>query len=498
MALASAAWAQEIAGVEPDESPPSGPTLFSGAWTALLGIDTAAEDPQEDVLSLRNRLDLELRHPLASQRSVALSARLWHRAQVGHRPGQWTPAFTGDLPDLGMRYDAVAELRDASMSWTRPWGRLTIGRATLNWGTLELQSPLRVLAPSDFSQGLVGALSNPDESPLLPTWLVRWEAQLGPGQLDAVYLPFFEQHRLSPFATDAAFVRPGLGPELPASIAPMLRRLDLRLDRSLGDTLVLALKPPSATPLDGSLGLRYAARLGGWDVALQAVAGWDRMPELRFDQDLLLLLGATASAGFDLPKLAEGFSDPAVAAAAQRSQGKALTDLVQASWRRRLLVGLEAQGEPVDGWLVRAELGWSPGKVLIDQQFRPIRSAQLLAGAGLEHGLGDWLNALAEVTWQFSYDAPGDLPLLMTARHQIQVAGGLQARLGDGQPWTVQLGGLYGVSLGDWAAAPRVAYTWEEGWTVALGAVVADGPPLAPGGLFRTDDQVLCEVRRQF
>lgn len=496
--VARAAWGQEIADEEPEEAPPSGPTLFSGAWTAQFGVDTAAEDPLEDVMALRNRLDLELRHPLAKQMSVALSARLWHRAQVGHRPGQWTPAFTEDLPDLGMRYDAVADLRDASLTWTRTWGRLTVGRATLNWGTLELQSPLRVLAPSDFSQGLVGALSNPDDSPLLPSWLVRWETELGPGHLDAAYLPFFEQHRLSPLATDAAFVRPGLGPELPATLAPLLRRLDLRLDRALGDTLLLALRPPSATPLDGSLGLRYGLQLGSWDLAVQAVAGWDRMPELRFDQDLLLLLGVSAAAGFDLGKLGQAFGDPAVAAAAQRSQGKALTDLVQAEWRRRLLVGLEAQGEPVDGWMVRAELGWSPGKVLMDQLFRPIRSAQLLGGLGLEHGVGDWLNALAEVTWQFSYDAPADLPLLMTARHQVQLAAGLQARLGEGQPWTMQLGGLYGISLGDWAAAPRLAYAWGRGWTAALGAVLANGPPLAPGGLFRTDDQLLCEVRRQF
>ena len=31
------------------------PTLFSGSWTETLGLDLAAEDPQEDVATLRSR-----------------------------------------------------------------------------------------------------------------------------------------------------------------------------------------------------------------------------------------------------------------------------------------------------------------------------------------------------------------------------------------------------------------------------------------------------------
>ncbi len=474
------------------------PTLFLGGWSAVVGADLAAEDPAEDVLVLRNRLDLDLRHSPSDNLRVRLAGRLNHRVQAGHRPGSWAPSWTLDLPDLGMRYDTVAELREASLQWTHGESVWTVGRDTLSWGALELQSPLRIINPVDFSLGLASALSNPDDPPLLPTWLVRLQRPLGPGQLDLVLLPFLDQHRFSPFATDTAMVQPGVGPDLPASLASMLRRADLRLDRSLSESLMLALRPPSATPLDGSLAARWSMRLDGWDLAAVALWTWDRLPALHLDRELLTVLGAVAGAGFDATQLGQALSDPQVAAALSASQGKQLTDLVRATWHRRGVVGLELQGEPVAGWLVRADVAWSHQKVLMDAQFKPLRSALWQAGAGIEHGLGDWLTALAEVTWTWAYQVPRGTALLLTARHQVQVAAGLQARWGEAQTWSAQLGGFYGVSLGDWAVAPRLTWEFLPDWRTAVGAVIADGPRTSPGGLFGSDDQVLVELRRVF
>ena len=55
-------------------------------------------------------------------------------------------------------------------------------------------------------------------------WMARLSTRWAGGTWEWLVLPFFTQHRFSPFATDAAFVRPDLGPALPQTLLPLLRR----------------------------------------------------------------------------------------------------------------------------------------------------------------------------------------------------------------------------------------------------------------------------------
>lgn len=482
-----------------------GPTLFSGTWTSVLGLDTRAEDPLEDVGILRNRLDLDLQHPVSDTMRVRLSARAWHVAAVGHEPGSWQPAFRNRWPDLGMRYDQAADLREAYVQWDLDIGQLTVGRDLVQWGALEVQSPLRILSPVDFSQGLFGALGSEDTN-AMADFLVKLDRPLGEGRLQLVYQPFFTQHRFSPFATDTSIVRQDLGPAIPQAIYPLLRRADLRVDRTLGEALMMGLAPPPATPLDGSLAARSKQRLGAWDVGVDAIFNWDRLPRLTFDPDVALVLGSFADAGFDQDKQIQAFANPEVQAASDRlaKAGKGPADLVHAEWQRRLTLGVEASGEVAEGWTLRSDVAVAPkirsglGRVLFDTQFRPVVTGLLTAGAGVEYQHEDWLVALVECTYQWAMDVPVGTRLFLSDRHQVSAVGGLVLRLGEGQPWTVQLGGMYGVTLHDYALAPHVTYEFAPGWKAGVGAAVAGGPIASPGGLFRTDDQVLLDVRKAF
>lgn len=481
------------------------PTLFSGTWTAGLGLDTRAEDPLEDVAILRNRLDLDLRHPMSDTVRTRISARLWHGAAVGHESGSRQPAFRSHWPDFGMRYDQAADLREAYVQWDLGIGQVTVGRDIVQWGALEVQSPLRILNPVDFSQGLFGALGSEDTN-AMADFMVRLNRPLGDGSLDIVYQPFFTQHRFSPFATDAAMVRQDLGPAIPQAIYPLLRRADLRLDRTLGEALMFGLQPPPATPLDGALATRWKQRLGNWDMGLAAIFNWDRLPKLTFDPDIAFLLGKFADAGFDRDKQIQAAVDPEVTAAQERvtAAHKGPADLVRADWQRRLTLGVEASGEVADGWTLRTDVAIAPrvgnalGRVLFDTQFRPVVTGLLTAGGGVEYQREDWLVALVECTYQWAIDVPRGTELFLSARHQVTAVGALVLRLGEGQPWTVQLGGMYGVTLGDYALAPHLRYEFAPGWKAGLGAALAGGPNASPGGLFRTDDQVVVDLRKAF
>ncbi len=481
------------------------PTLFSGSWRELIGADTQAEDPAEDVLILRSRLDFDLQHPLADDARVHLGARLWHVAAVGHEQGSYMPAFRAHFPDLGMRYDAVADLRQAYVQWDTRLGQLTVGRDIVSWGAMEIASPFRILNPADFSQGLIGSLGQ-EESNLLPDMLVRLVRPLGPGSLDLVFLPFFTQHRFSPFATDTAMLRPDLGPSLPATLWPLLRHADLRLDRSLGDTLMQALQPPPATPLQGSVAARWQLRMADWDLAAVAIWNWDRLPILRVNPDLAVVLARFAQAGFDRSKQIALAMDPQVTAAEDRlnAAGTGPTDLIQAQWQRRLTTGVQASGELGNGFSLHSDVAVSPkvgtalGRVLLDTQFQAVRTGIFQAGLGVAYQRDDWLTLIVEGNYQYAMDVPETTKLFLSARHQVTLAGGGVARLGPGQPWTLQLGGMYGVTLGDWAVLPHVAYEVADNWRLGLGAVVMGGDVGTPGGLFKTDNQVLLDLRRAF
>lgn len=474
------------------------PTLFAGNLSLSLGVDTQTEDPLEDMADLRSRVDLDLRHPLGDGVRTRLAARLWHRALVGHE-GDYEPAFTEDWPAFGTRHDSAAELREAYLQWHRPWGTLILGQDLVQWGALELQSPFRILNAMDYRSGLTGAMS--EDSLAIPELMLRFQRKVGEdGALDLVYLPFFSQHRFSPFGTDTAIVRPGLGPQQPLAMVSMLRRADLRLDRTLAEVLVNALEPPPAAPWAGSLGARYGLRLGDWDLAGVAIWNWDRLPELAFDADIATVLGAFTGAGFDQGKQVAAFTRPDVLAASERlnGSGKTLADLVQATWRRRVVLGVEATVSPAEGWILRSDAAFSPSQVFIDQALAPFRSPLVQAGAGAEYAHEDWLVALVEWSWQYVLDVPAGRKPFLLARHHHVLGGGLRAMLGEGQPWTLQLGGMWGVSLGDWAVAPEVGYAMAENWTAAVGATLSGGPVDSPGGLTAQDDQGVVRVRRAF
>lgn len=481
------------------------PTLFSGQWSTLLGVDTRAEAPQEDIAVLRSRLDLDVRHPLDETWKIRLGARLHYRASLAHDGGGYSPSFTSNAPDFGLRYDQFAEVRHAFVQYQGELGTITVGNDIAQWGALELQSPLRILNPQDYSLGLLGALGS-EETLAIPDFMLRWSHPLGAGAIELICQPFFAQHRFSPFATDTAMVRPDLGPQIPSTLYPMLRQMDLRLDRHLGETLMLALKPPSASPLNASLAGRLQQHVGKWDFALDAIWNWDRLPQLHFDKDVAFLLGKFSEAGFNQQKQLNMALDPEVQAASKRADdaGKGMMDLVTATFQRRLVFGLEWGGEIAEGLMIRGDIAVTPrigtfgGRVLFDAQFNPVVSSMWQAGAGFEYQHDDWLVAIAEANYQFASDVPKETQLFLMSRQQVTLVGGLVLRLGEGQPWTLQLGGMYGATLGDYAVAPRVTYEFSHSYKLGLGAAVAGGPATSPGGLFRTDDQILLDLRKAF
>ena len=473
-------------------------TIFRGRAAAVLALDWQGQDPAEDVADLATRLDLDLRHPIDESSRVHLGARLSWRALAGHRDG--VPHVTADWPGFGLRYDAHAELREATLEWLRPWGRLTLGNDVVAWGAVEAGSPLDILNPKDFSLGFAAAGAGEPGSMALPDPMLRYERSFATGALAVVYQPFFAGHRVSPFATDTAMLSPAAGPALPSSLLVLTRSLDLRLDRQLGEALTTALEPPAATPLAGSVAARWRMRLGPVDVAIDAIEAWDRMPALVFDDDAATVLGAVGAAGFDQGALATAFLDPQVQAAMGRLEatGKEPTDLVTASWHRRTTLGLEVVAELGEGWMLRADFAFTLAKVLLDEDFVAFRSPLSQVAMTLEYAPDDALVIVLLVTGDWIHRAPPGRGVFLMAEKELGVGGGLAWSFGDGQLWRLTLGGRHGVVLGDSVATGRLGYRFDGGLDAGFGALWLAGPPTSPAGLFRDNDQVVFDVQYPF
>ncbi|MSP90832.1 MAG: hypothetical protein EXR79_03355 [Myxococcales bacterium] len=447
-----------------------------------------------------------MRHPLGDGMRVRVAGRMAWRALAGHA-GDAVPSLRLDWPAYGLRHDATFELREAYVAKDfGPWGQWTLGRDVADWGALELQSPLRLLNPVDFRFGFAGALQAGGESASVPDFMLRGVRPFDAGTLEVVVQPFFAQHRFSAFATDTAVLRPGFGPPEQAALLPIVRRLDLRLDRALGEAVIAHLDAPPPSPAAASVAARFKRSVGPGDLALDVVYGWERPPMLAFDADVGLLLGVLATAGFDPQKQFDAFADAHVAAAVQRvvAAKKGPADLVRASWQRRFVLGVEWAGAVAEGWTVKVDLahslllGGDVGRVVYTRAFAPLRTALSQVGLGVEWQHGDSIVVLAEGLYSYAHDVPDGTQLFLQARHHATVGAGAVVRWGDQQQWTLQLGGLWGVSLGDLILAPRVAWAFGDGWTAGAGAVIANGPPESPGGLFDADDQVVLDVQRSF
>lgn len=445
-------------------------TLFDGTFTTELALDFRNETRWEQAVRFRSRLDLALSHELGAGFDVRLGGRLtcW----------VWSTS-TGDS-----RYLFEPDLRDAWLRWRFPDVLdVTVGTQIFAWGAADALSGVDRLNPVDRRDSVTASL----ETPKIPLFAVTLSHSAGPELgVTAVWAPFFTPDRQDVFGDDFSL----LGPD-PASspLAPSQAALEALagIDDSIVDPLQPILLSPFAPDQDhlenSTIGLRLTSTVGGVDLGFTYIWGWERTPAIAVDP-------RTGS----LAALLDPEPDPAALAQALQLltalQGGQVgfTDLFCSQYVRSHVAGVDLAAAVWD-LTIKAEAAYTTARVAYDDAMQSVISPALRTVLGLDYAFEDTLTVTVEAAYERLLDDDADVPLFLTARDDVQIAGLVALRLLTDDALQVRTAVLYGAILDDWVVVPEVTWRIADGYAVSAGARLFEGGARTRGGHFDANDE---------
>jgi hypothetical protein len=235
-----------------ETAPPSpwGEFDLSGSVMGKVSQEIVEDDPPEQARSWRNTVRVEAKWspPLAAEERDATTYLL---ASVQSEYLGFGPDPSDDDHDL--------ELFEAYAHYATPGWELRLGRQIVRWGKTDQISPVDNLNPQDMREFFIPDL----EDRKLPNWMARTRlfpddaGPLGAIALEAVFIPFPEENRFDWTGNTWAL----LGVE----------NTGLRIDED----------EPGQNPENPDYGLRAAATVAGWDLAVSWLAATEKTPRLR-------------------------------------------------------------------------------------------------------------------------------------------------------------------------------------------------------------------------
>ena len=474
-----------------------GRTFVKLELSSRLLIDTCFDDTRreplertgEDIVEWWNIGRLRVDHKQG--RELGLVAEAWVRWGVaGEHPGQDRFAL---FNPRDTRWTGEVELREGYAQWRPGDVDIKVGQRIFVWGKNEVFAAADVLNPLDLRFDPIRVIDSPRDIKV-PVFAVDLSYWWGDSGLHLVALPFFTPHRVTVLGRDFALAPPGspLEAEL-AAVAQVHPSVSDQLQSSLWGTEV-----PEESPNNASLAARALTTIGGWDLALTAVYGWDRTPRLRIDPDLRLLAGAADAILADPEVLV---TDPELRDAALGLQQKALVgeELIRARYKRMWLFAVEAQGVLGD-LVVRTDVGASPERTFYSDTYVPLGRPALTGALGLEYSRGEeWYVAVTGYSLVV-LDAPDeDLLLGIEAADAepsgrdlaalIGVSGTVRWRSVD-RGIQVSANGAFDIQPGDGFVNLDIAYDRLEPHRFRAGLVVLDGPAGTVGRRYGRNDLV--------
>lgn len=431
---------------------------FGGTFTARTDADLQHDRAGEDIAETRVRLDLEMAARLSPTTSTLISGRLTHQSA--------TPAWDFD----GARYGHEVELREARLSWQGPDVSLDVGNLFLRWGTIDSNSPTDVLNPQDLRDPAPVSF----EAPLVPIPAARLQAAPGDFTFELDVVPFFEPHRAAMFGTDWAPTSPTAGDP---TTGALVGQVGLAFSRAAQEDIqpaLLAPQPPDESPRNVSVGTRVGWHGPGVDVHLAATHGWDRIPALTFDPDVLALLDAARRN--DLGALAVGYGkvQPRLAAG---------EPLFTSEYSRLNLIGGDLAWA-VGDFVVKAEAAFSFARTLYREDFTPRRTGSLTWAGGVDYMPDEDLAVTVEV-WGLRPLDRG--PWLYIGQHLFEAVGHAQVTVLK-EVLFADLTAEAGLFRHDLTLSPALRWVPADGHALTAGVYVLSGDAGTLGGLYDAND----------
>jgi hypothetical protein len=481
---------------------------YVARWGTRLDVDSQFEDDSEDIVELSSNFDLGIEfEPRNDLRLVAYGAfRHW----VGAKKNPDETTYLLNAQHARAAYDARPG--EVYLLWRPSRLTLSVGNLVTRWGSTDLTRPGDVLNPVDATS--FSAMSASERIPQLTIDL----SYSGKGwALQGLLVPFLIEDRTWVFGRDTSLFN-SRNPVV-ASQLPIDGLLDDTLDPSVQDDLqdaVRATRRPDEGPANISLGTRFTATFANTDVGVGAWWGWDRVPHMSVDPDLLALLQTVLADGQvlqDFDFLAFFVRNPGLVDVTDSISEKAAAgeDLFVAEYRR-LAMGLVDFARYIGPIGVRIDVAAFGAKTYLTEGFRAVRRPTLEPSLGLSweriRGEDDvfTINVEGFLKQPFAADsglteafvaaedrgAPDD-PLLLIGDRLFGVAGAVLWAI----PRTktrIQLGAVGNISHGDVISSARVERDFGDYLTAALGYTIFLGPDpadrLSLGGLYDVNDHM--------
>lgn len=400
---------------------------FGGRWSTRIEADLQHDRDGEDIAESRNRLELELAARMSPTFSALVAGRMTHDAK--------TPAMDFD----GARYGYEAELREAYFTWRGGATTISGGNQVIRWGTTEAFSPNDEINGSDYRDGLAADL----ETPRIPRLALRAQQSFDRVTLEAVWLPFFQPHRANLLGSDWA----------PVPDDPQIARLATTFGTFFGpeveedvQALLVSSAPPDESPKNSGVGARASLRGDGWDLRLNALYDWHRIPKVS--------LGGLAP---------------------------------ESEYIRKLVLGLDG-AYAVEDFVFKVDASWQPAGVFYADDFEAFEAMFVYWAGGVDYMPDTDLNITVEAYGlSILEDPPEGKSLIFIEQHWANVLALVRWSLLD-EDLVLQLGVQYGITNEDFVISPSVAWSVAEGHDLSVGGTILEGPELSPGGIFDHND----------
>lgn len=387
---------------------------------------------------------------------------------------------------------------EAYATWNPGILQLRAGALVFAWGSSDFIAPNDVLNPYDLRRLPLGATSLADAK--IPVLAAEASLRLGPLTVRGVVQPIFNPTRFFLTGWDTALTRAMATAQdlsaLEGAISPAT------LDQA-GD-LIFINEMPAQHPGNGTFAGRATLELPNLDLSVTAVYGWDPVPSLRIDPDLVFLgteLASSVTNGEDFDLL-----DPEVLAAVDRiraatAQGRTLA---RGTYDRRSMLGFDLSWA-LDPVILKLDVAYTFDRTLYTQaDYRPVRHPWLSTVVGVEYLYGETFQLIVEAFALTVFDIQSSYRLLL-----VEPMAAPPSPF-DGTVRTVSLGGVIGVARysfldgqlqlelgatstfdrGDFAVLPAVRWNPTDHHRLALGAVVLGGKAGSYGEIYGGNDQL--------
>ena len=385
--------------------------------------------------------------------------------------------FRSSNPDGDQQFEFLP--REIHITAQTSNASVTVGNQIVRWGVSDFFTVNDPVNPNDFRDRTGADL----QSPHIPIPAVRGLVSLGPVSLEGVVVPVFFSHRFRPVGNQWGFYQ---GRTNLLSAIDFLSQDNPAARDQLSDVFSIN-SGPALTPDNASAGGRLNIQIAGIDAGFNAYYGWDRYPQLIFDEAVRLATRAYQDAGDGEPVGAnlQGFSN---------SLGSTIAgggSAVQANFRRIAQFGGDLTFT-ASKFLFKLEGNYSSAEtVYVDDDTALVRLPVVSAVAGVDYSPSNQLTVSAEgFARQIIGRVPTGVETDFFTGNDTVIAGGIRYA-----PTFInlrlQVAGSYSTLRRDYRLSPRLDYQISPRFSLGMGATILGGPSENTfGGVYGDNDHV--------